>query len=100
MSIENHDARNARIVRRRQRNLQTPRVMLFGFRLPRGNFEWRNEGALGIGQQIHELHFGEIAYNLYCRESSVVDADAPEMLQLRTEEVAKHRANDVAMRDE
>ena len=38
-----------------------------------------NEGAARIGQQIHELHFGEIAYNLYCRESRVVDADAPEI---------------------
>src|SRR5579871_1683570 len=71
---------------------------LFGF--PRRNLKRRDERALGIGQQVHELHFGEITYNLYRRESRVVDPDTPEMLQLRTNQMTEHRANDVAMRHE
>src|SRR5579864_2123783 len=73
---------------------------LGGLGFPRRNLEGRNERALGIRQQVHKLHFGEIAYNLNRRESRVVDADATEVLQLRSDEMAQHGANNVAMRDE
>src|SRR4029077_4757422 len=64
------------------------------------NRKGRDEGPPDVRDDIEELDLGELARDLDRRECRVVDPDAPEVAQLHRQEVAQHRADNIAVGDE